>query len=159
PLVLGPDQCYYSMHSMHSMPKPKNPRKEPRMSSQAANTSEDVRIRAENEYVNPARARKAQQFSITVGEVHKGLGLHNRVPQVCAALKSEKFLRRNGLRLVRQSGPPSGQSTTVVLTYEFEETESQDSRLMNARGIARDAFRALGGGEKFIRSEREVFAP
>lgn len=130
------------------------------MVQKTASRSDDVRSHAEVQYVRPARARGRERFSITVGEVHKALHLHNRVPLVCAALKSEKFLRRNGLRLVDVSGPPSGQSTTVMLTYEFEhpETPGEGNTLANARGIARDVFRSLGGGERFIRAERAAFA-
>ncbi len=124
------------------------------------NQSDEIRNHAERVYVRPALARHAKRFSINVGDVHKGLYLHNRVPLVCAALKSEKFLHKNGLRLVDVSGPPSGQSTTVTLTYEFEpraEAASTDI-LTNARGVAREVFRKLGGGERFIRAERATFS-
>lgn len=125
-----------------------------------ASQSDEIRTHAERVYIRPALARRAKRFSITVGDVHKGLHLHNRVPLVCAALKSEKFLRKNGLRLVDVSGPPSGQSTTVTLTYEFEQHAAATSTgmLASARGIAREVFCKLGGGERFIRAERAAFS-
>jgi len=130
------------------------------MAQKVANRSDDVRAHAEFQYVRPARVSGKNRFSIIVGEVHKALHLDSRVPLVCQALKAKKFLRRNGLRLVGVSGPPSGQSTTVVLTYEFEHPEAptQGNALVNARGMARDVFRSLGGGEQFIRAERAAFA-
>jgi hypothetical protein len=121
--------------------------------------SDEVRQYAEHRYVTPARARGEARFTITVGEVHKGLALENRVPLVCAALRSKKFLDQNGLRLVSQSGPPSGQSTTVTFTYEFQPstTEKHGSALIGLRGMARDIFHVLGGGEEFIRAQRDAF--
>ncbi|MFI5089564.1 MAG: hypothetical protein ACHP7P_05860 [Terriglobales bacterium] len=130
------------------------------MDQRVANRSDDVRSHAERQYIRRARARGEKRFSIVVGEVHKALHLDNRVPLVCAALKSKKFLRQNGIRLIGVNGPPSGQSTTVTLTYEFEDPASptQGNALVNARGIAREVFRSLGGGEAFIRAERAAFA-
>lgn len=122
--------------------------------------SDEIRSHAELQYVRPARAAGKERFSIVVGDIHKALHLHNRVPLVCAALKSEKFLRQNGIRLIEVSGPPSGQSTTVKLTYGFEHPQSSEQwqALLNARGMLRDLFRSLGGGERFIRAERAAFA-
>jgi len=76
------------------------------------------------------------------------------------ALKSGKFLDSNGVRLVSQTGPQSGLSTTVTYTYEFLDAPhadaSQDawSRL---RGALKDVFHELGGGESYLREEREHF--
>jgi hypothetical protein len=94
--------------------------------------------------------------------VHKVLALSNRVPLVCAALKSKKFLEENALRLISKTGPPSGQSTTVTFTYEImggNGTESSPTEsLFGLRGIAKELFRALGGGEAFINEERKSFS-
>jgi len=102
-----------------------------------------------------------------VGTIHKVLALNNRVPLVCAALTSKKFLTENALKLISKTGPPSGQSTTVTLTYEIlsgngeisAPTESLSTEsLSRLRGIAKDLFRTLGGGEAFIREERKSFS-
>ena len=86
----------------------------------------------------------------------------NRVPLVCLALKSKKFLNENALRLISKTGPPSGPSTTVTLTYEILNSDGKDSAstkpLLERRGIAKDVFRVLGGGEGFIREERKSFS-
>ncbi len=81
--------------------------------------SDLVRQYASEVYLSAARRKRSQTFAVNVGEVHKALHLNNRVPLVCAALSSKKFLTENGLRLVSKTGPPSGQSTTVTFTYEF----------------------------------------
>jgi hypothetical protein len=94
--------------------------------------------------------------------VHKALALSNRVPLVCAALKSRKFLEKNGLRIVSRTGPPSGQSTTVTFTYEIARPTTKPlpaiSLLDGLRGVAKDVFKKLDGGEAFIQSERNSFS-
>ncbi len=123
--------------------------------------SSAVRDYARRTYVDEARHRALRRFSINAGTVHKALHLENRVPLVCQALQSTKFLEENGLRIVDKSGPPSGQSTSVTLTYEFvDETRQQSAEhsLLVLRGLLRDVFRELGGGENFIRSERQAFS-
>jgi len=123
-------------------------------------TADDVREYVRNQYVEKARRGGQRRFSINAGEVHKGMGLHNRVPLVCTSLDTGKFLRENGLKLVEKSGPPSGLSTSVSLVFEFTQAEpSPDPDLfLRLRGIGREIFQALGGGEEFIRKERSAFS-
>lgn len=119
-----------------------------------------VRRYTRDHYVRPARRERRTTFRVLVGEIHKALGLSNRVPLVCNALSSRKFLAENSLRLVDRSGPPSGQSTTVVLTYELLEREPESEALAAfyaLRGAGKEVFRALGGGEQFLRNERANF--
>ena len=123
-----------------------------------------IREHAARTYVKAAKQRGLKEFTIRAGDVHREMGFkENRVPAVCSALKSQKFLIENGLRLLEQSGPPSGMSTTVRMTYEFTEVsgdESQRSRpdsFLALRGILREVFQELGGGENFIRKEREAW--
>jgi hypothetical protein len=124
--------------------------------------SDLVRQHARDAYLRPARRRGEKSFSVNVGTVHKVLALSNRVPLVCAALKSKKFLEENALKLISKTGPPSGQSTTVTFTYEIMGRNGTDSAptesLSGLRGIAKDLFRALGGGEAFINEERKGFS-
>jgi hypothetical protein len=123
--------------------------------------SDLVRQHTAETYLRAARRRGDRTFSVNVGTVHKALGLNNRVPLVCAALTSKKFLTRNGLKLISQTGPPSGQSTTVTYTYEFVDPERKNAASLDAwlkaRGIAKDIFAALGGGEAYLRAERANF--
>ena len=128
----------------------------------AQSDSETVRGHVRDVYLKPAIQRGEKVFTVNVGVVHKALSLINRVPLVCAALKSRKFLTENNLRLVSQSGPRSGQSTTVTFTYEILSARPKVTPavnpLMSLRGVAKDVFRELGGGEEFIRSERNRFS-
>jgi hypothetical protein len=122
-----------------------------------------IRIYGQEKYVLPARQRKEKRFSIRVGDVVRELKLNGRTPAVCSALKTGEFLESNDLKLVDTSGPKSGQSTTVVYTYEFSganqsspQAEDSWSRL---RGALKDVFTELGGGESYLRAERSDFYP
>ena len=111
------------------------------------------------EYLIPARRNGKKRFSVRAGDVHGALRLHNRVPAVCQALRSEKLLAENGLRIIEKTGPPSGLSTTVVYTYEIvderREKQPRFTKLMSLRGIAKGMF--PGGGEAYLKKERREF--
>jgi hypothetical protein len=123
--------------------------------------SDLVRRHASDEYLSAARRRGDKTISIHVGTVHKALKLNNRIPLVCAALGSKKFLTENHLRLLSKTGPPSGQSTTVIFTYELEDSEKCAGRIdafLALRGIGKELFASLGGGEAYLRRERAEFS-
>ena|SRR5437588_12831366 len=125
--------------------------------------SDTVRRHAYERYISAARRRREKTVAINVGEVHRALALNNRVPLVCAALGSKKFLTEHGLRIVSKTGPPSGQSTTVTFTYEIvdkkkEHTRSERQDAWNRlRGALKDVFAEYGGGEAYLRAERASF--
>lgn len=125
-----------------------------------SSVSESVRRHATDTYVRPARNRGERTFSIKVGDVHRAVALRNRVPLVCQALESEKFLQGNELKLVSKTGPPSGQSTTVTYTYEFASSKvpfQKDDPWHRLRGVLKDVFAELGGGEQYLQAERNNF--
>lgn len=133
-----------------------------RLNIDPANSGSDaVRRHAYEKYVLQARRRKEKIISINVGEVHREMGLSNRVPLVCAALASRKFLNEHGLRIVSKTGPPSGQSTTVTFLYEvvhsMPEKHIADEIWESLRGIGKDVYASLGGGEEYLRQERANF--
>jgi len=130
-------------------------------SSTAISESEAVRNHVRATYLQPALRRHEKRFIVNIGAVHKALALSNRVPLVCAALQSRRFLEENALRIVSKTGPPSGQSTTVTITYEIlvnPQKAAETNPLDSLRGIATDLFKRLGGGEAFIRNERNSFS-
>jgi hypothetical protein len=120
-----------------------------------------IRRHARERYVLPARQRKQERFSINAGNVVRELKIPGRAPAVCSALKTRRFLESNCLRLVGARGPKSGQSTTVTYTYEFlEENRSSpehDDSWKQLRGMLKDVFADLGGGEAYLRAERGAF--
>ena|ERR1022692_969166 len=122
-----------------------------------------VREYAKEKYVLPARRQKQMRFSIRVGDVVRELKMNRAVAAVCSALKTREFRQSNDLRLVETSGPESGQSTTVIYTYEFSgagqsspHSEDSWSRL---RGALKEVFSELGGGEAYLDAERSNFHP
>jgi len=120
--------------------------------------AERVRLWVEDHVIQPAKARGEKAVTVTAGEVHRNLGLKNRVPLVCQALKSKRLLEKNHLVLKEVSGPPSGLSTTLRITYEIGDSAPPPNPFWGLRGIAKDVFKQLGGGENFIRQERESFS-
>ena len=123
--------------------------------------ADQIRLHATKKYVLPARQRKQQRFSINAGDVVRELKMTGRVPAVCSALKTRRFLKSNDLQLIDTDGPPSGQSTTVTYTYEFLEsnrsTPEHDDSWKQLRGTLKDVFAELGGGEAYLRAERGAF--
>lgn len=134
-----------------------------------------IRNYAKNEYIDPARRRGETEVRIRAGDVHKAMKFANRPALVCQALRSNIFRRENNLVLIKDEGPPSGLSTSVVFTYRVAESgvptqptsadpaasENPSTRflgLLQLKGIGKELFASLGGGENFIRSERKAFA-
>ncbi len=139
-------------------------------------TSDQIRKYTREKYIEPAVANGKREIQVRAGDVHKALALRNRVPVVCQALESKTFLRENNLVLESKEGPPSGLSTSVVFTYrvadskpsaqnpaaaETPSSENPSARflgLLQLKGVGKELFASLGGGENFIRSERKAFA-
>ncbi|MGA2905342.1 MAG: hypothetical protein ABSD98_16045 [Candidatus Korobacteraceae bacterium] len=122
-----------------------------------------IRSYAVTEYIAPARRRGEKHVRIVAGEVHRGLNLKNRVPNVCNALTSRIFLDQNHLAIEGVSGPPSGMGTRMTYTYRLlDEKGLQGDKtgipnFEQLRGLLKDALRSLGGGEAFLREERNGF--
>jgi hypothetical protein len=125
--------------------------------------ADKIRMHGKEKYVRNALEKKQRRFSIRAGDVVSDLGIVGRGPAVCSALKSREFLRENNLQLIGTSGPKSGQSTTVVYTYEFAKPNPSSAKSEDTwgglRGALKDVFAELGGGEAYLRSERHFFAP
>jgi hypothetical protein len=127
-------------------------------------TENSARIRkyARDRIIEPARKRGETAVRVVAGDVLKALHLPNSLSkQVCDALKTKEFLRENRLALEKKEGPPSMASTRVTYTFRLLVPSGADARskdpLLSLWGIGKDVFRSLGGGEAFIRREREHF--
>lgn len=127
--------------------------------------ADQFREYANKHYVEPARRAAEKIVRIKSGDIVKGLGLKDCAPNVCSALERPVFQKRYGLKLIdKQTSAPKGISTTVVFTYRILDQssghggESSPSvTFADLRGIGKKTFDALGGGEAFIRNERENF--
>src|ERR1700726_4390779 len=69
--------------------------------------TDQIRDHARRQYIEGARRRGEAVVRIVAGDVHKALGLANRVPVVCNALSSKSFLQDNKIALESRVGPPS----------------------------------------------------
>jgi hypothetical protein len=140
------------------------------------NASDHVRAYVRTHYIAPARKAGLSTVRVRAGEVHKALQWDlRRVPQVCAALSTRKFLKSANLELLKKSGPPSGQSTTVEFTFRLldeEKTQPPTKRtvlpsgpvkdgsgLEALYGILEEEFKDLGGGEAYLKAERAAWGP
>jgi hypothetical protein len=120
-------------------------------------------------YVAPARAKGEKRIQVRVGSVLKELGWTNRTPSVFSTLSSFAFQREAGLELIeKRGGPPSGgPSTTVQFIYRVldEQPGAQSPQaaakpvpngagLEKLYGILKDTYAELGGGEAYLKAER-----
>jgi hypothetical protein len=72
-------------------------------------------------YIEPARSESQREVRVRAGDVDKALGYrYRRLPLICSALRSQKFLVAARARLLDEVGPPSGASTTTTFRYELE---------------------------------------
>jgi hypothetical protein len=118
-------------------------------------------------YIRPARQRGENTVTVRVGNVLKELGWINRTPSVFSTLRSQAFQKEAGVELVeKQGGPPSGgPSTTVQFVYRVidgagspekaEKVVPNGAGLLALYGILADTFRELGGGEAYLKAERD----
>jgi hypothetical protein len=123
--------------------------------------ADEIRDYGAKTFVVPARQKGQKRFSIRVGDVVRELRLYRSIPAVCSALKTQEFQRANHLKLVDATGPKSGLSTTVVFTYEFVDQDGPSDASVDAwsrlRGAMKAVFAELGGGEAYLRAERNNF--
>jgi len=117
-------------------------------------------------YVNPARLKGEKTIQIRVGNLQKELGWTNRTPSVFSTLLSKDFQQEAGLELIEKTGgPPSGgPSTTWRFVFRVlskaqkavpeEKALPTGAGLMSLYGVCAETFKALGGGEEFLRRER-----
>jgi len=140
------------------------------MGSQA----ETIRQHLLERYFEPARRRGETLVTVRAGDIHKELGLRNRVPNVCQAMESRILERNARVRISSKQGPPKGFGTTLTITYAVEpgpETEtiatstenpppypSEGDRLwQELRGMGKEMFAKYGGGEAWLKRERANF--
>jgi hypothetical protein len=135
--------------------------------------SDQVRSVAMDRYVKPALRSGQTSFSIKVRNVLDDLAPlgfpANSTPLVCNALRSDKFLKKNGLEITAVDGPPSKLSTTVVVHYRSVGTETTEGRVSgkerasedgaarakrlteSLRGLLKQELKEYGGAEEFVR--------
>ena len=128
---------------------------------------EQIREIAERDFIKQSRVAGKREFVIAVRDLMAkaraaGLSTSGRTPAFCKAIQTVDFLEDNGLELSGIEGPPSKQSTTVVVHYRFRNLSASsagladlspdDDPLMRLRGVLRGAMRE--GAAAFLRELR-----
>lgn len=103
--------------------------------------ADEIRNFADRRYMMPARRGGRSTVTINVGDVHRAMGLQDRVPAVCSALGSKLFERQCGVVLVVWDGPK--QSTSVQITYSFGSTlPTAPSKAVSSTNVTRSVVTA-----------------
>jgi hypothetical protein len=145
-----------------------------KVAAKTTGSSAMVRELAVRRYVSPNVRKRAHQFSIPVRSLmlelrESGFPAEN-TPQICTAIRSKKFLNENNLEIERIDGPPSGQSTTVVVYYRFrelknsgkpDETAAERAKriIHESAGLLQPVISEFGSADallRWIRSEEQV---
>jgi hypothetical protein len=132
------------------------------------NLSETVLQYVRANYVHPARKHGQAIVEVKAGDIHSGLRWSRRVPLVCSALSSQKFQNAAGVKLIgTKDAPPSGLSTRTIYRYEILDRDAPSGLrvdspppkrgLLAAYGVAAHLYRQVGGGDAFLKAERENF--
>ena len=146
--------------------------------------SDKIRLLVSERYVQPALKLGSDRLSIRVKDVLKDVAgdpsARGRTPAICEVLQGRKLLRENDLEIEGVEGPPSRQSTTVVVHYRILHPgihkgrwagDSKGDRIMQATtisdreespreragrltnrmaGLLKDEMAAYGGGDAFM---------
>ena len=117
-------------------------------------------------YVQPARSNGKKTVRVRVGNVLKELSWTNRTPSVYSTLNSAEFQKEAGVQLIEKVGGPvsGGPSTTVQFVFKVLDEPSNTAKapkpipngagLEKLYGILAKEFAELGGGEAFLKAER-----
>jgi len=82
--------------------------------------ADEIRQFVHRTYVRPALLTGRTSVRVRAGDVHKDMGLQNRMPAVCGALGSKIFEKQFGLELIGRTGPRQG----ATATFEFRLLDS-----------------------------------
>lgn len=131
-------------------------------------------------YLEPARQRRETLVTLRAGDIHRELGLRNRVPNVCQVMESKLLEKEAGVKVSSRQGPPSGRGTTLTVTYAVDLAGPKAEQLSGnpsettggttsvgvhpgvelfcaLRGLGAETYAAAGGGEAWLAGERAQF--
>lgn len=79
--------------------------------------ADDIREHVIKRHIEPARKRGAKRIKIRAGDIHREMGLKDRMPAVCGALGTQIFLDDAGVSLIDREGPSQG--ANVFFTFSL----------------------------------------
>jgi len=78
--------------------------------------ADQIRKYVIDQIIIPARIEGKRHVIVRSGDVHKAMKLNSRMPAVCSAIGSNKFLQESGTKLISRKGPNQG--ATVEWVFE-----------------------------------------
>ena len=107
--------------------------------------SNDIRKYMYENNIKPAKEKGEQEVNIRAGNVHKEMGLANRLLAVCSAIGAKKFAEKYGLQLMEREGPYNRANTDgtgirllrkiLNVTESIRRTDSQYNVKRQNRGL------------------------
>jgi len=146
--------------------------------TQVPSNAKSIREYIRTRYMEPARQRRETLVTLRAGDIHRELGLRNRVPNVCQVMESKLLEKEAGVKVSSKQGPPSGRGTTLTVTYtvypqrtgglpgvvpearregELYPEHPGVALFYALRGLGKDLYAAEGGGEAWLTRERANF--
>lgn len=117
-------------------------------------SADRIRAYIVEHYLEPARANGVREIEIRAGDVHKEIGLNNRMPAVCSVLDGKLFREQSGLELIDRSGPSQGANAVfrfrvidegcAKITCESEPTSTRFATAFAYAALAHGAQKRKG---------------
>lgn len=79
--------------------------------------ADEIREFAYEKYIKPACDQSKVSVTIRAGDVHDAMGLVSKMPSVCGAIGTNKFLKQYKLNLEDRKGPTCG--ANVYFTFKI----------------------------------------
>ena len=76
--------------------------------------TDKIRNYVEDEYINPAKEQGKVTVRVRAGDIHKEMGLVNRMPSICEALETEIFRNQALVQVINRTGPDRGSNAEWV---------------------------------------------
>jgi hypothetical protein len=76
----------------------------------------EIRKHVIRTHFETARAAKKTEITLRAGDVHKELGLDQRMPAVCSVLGSNRLEREARVKRLKTAGPHNG--SNALFTYD-----------------------------------------
>lgn len=89
--------------------------------------ADEIRTFICEEYISHARNEGKKEISIRAGDIHQAMGLSNRMPAVCSALKSKNLREIGQIEIKQIKAPPKGAGANFVATFEILYGESKET--------------------------------
>jgi hypothetical protein len=81
-------------------------------------TADEIRSCVNRVFIEPARKTGKTSVQVVSGDVHKDMGLENRMPDVCSALDARKF--EEEYRVITSSRVGPRRSSTVCWLFAIK---------------------------------------